>query len=102
LDLANDRPQEAHHLAGDRGDNDGVRLSCGSKPAITGAKPDLGLPSDVANDLGQFLIAVMQFAADARLHAIGPRPFDQRSPGKGVAGLGDAARRTVAPLECSG
>ena len=41
LDQTSDRPQKAHHFAGDRGDNDGLRLACGREPAITGAKPDL-------------------------------------------------------------
>ena len=49
LDLTSDRPQEAHHLAGYRGDNDGLGLACRRQPAITGAEPDLGLPGDVAN-----------------------------------------------------
>ena len=29
--------------------------------------------------------------ADARLHSVSPGAFDQRAPGMGVAGLGDAA-----------
>ena len=37
---------------------------------------------DAANDLRQYLIGVVQFAADARLYAKGARPFDQRAAGK--------------------
>jgi hypothetical protein len=59
--------------------------------AVAGTQPDLGLPGDVADGLGQAFIAVVQFAADSGLHAIGPGAFDQRSSGQGIAGLGDAA-----------
>ncbi len=34
LDLTSGRPQEAHHLAGDRGCNDGLGVACGRKQGL--------------------------------------------------------------------
>jgi hypothetical protein len=52
--------------------------------------PELRLPGDVADGLRQRLDPVVQFAADARLHAIGPGAFDQGSSGQSVSSFGDS------------
>ena len=52
---------------------------------------NLRFPPDVANDFWQRLNAIDLVTADARLHPVSDGAFDQRAPGVGVAGLGDAA-----------
>src|SRR6266571_6698531 len=84
---AGDRPGEGRHLAGN-GDHDLVDvLAPGGELPIPLAEPHLRLPTD-GLDLGrQLLEPELQMPADLRRVPIGPRPFDQRAPGGGVAGL---------------
>ena len=91
LRLACDRPEKSRHLPRDCGRYDDLGLACCCEPTISGAKPDLRLPRDVADDLWKSLEPVVQLAADAGLHSISPSPFDQDTPCKRVACLGDAA-----------
>lgn len=91
LNRAGDRPDEAHHLAGDSDIDDIGGLTARSKTTISGAEPDLRFPPDVANDFWQRLDAVNLVTANARLHSVSPGAFDQRAPDMGVACLGDAA-----------
>jgi hypothetical protein len=62
-----------------------------AQPAISGAEPDLRIPPDVANDFWQRFDPVDLVTANPRLHSVSLGAFDQRAPGMGVAGLGDAA-----------
>src|SRR5579863_4801484 len=88
LRLACDRPEKADHLPRDCGRHDDFGLACRREPTVAGAEPDLGFPGDVADGLRKSLEPVVQLAADAGLHAIGPGPFDQDAPCKRIAGLG--------------
>jgi len=49
------------------------------------------LSPDVANDFWQRLDTIDLVTADARFHSVSPGAFNQRAPGVGVAGLGNAA-----------
>src|ERR1700757_5076495 len=91
LRLACNRPKKADHLPRDCGRHNDLRLACRREPAIAGTQPDLRFPGDVADDLWKSLEPVVQLAADAGLHSIGPSSFDQDTPCKRVACLGDAA-----------
>src|SRR5277367_4783954 len=59
-DLAGDGPDEAHQFAGDRGGDDSGRLAGARELAIAGAESGLGLPGDVADWLGLFLLPQQQ------------------------------------------
>ena len=102
LRLACNRPEKAGHLPSDRGRHDDLRLVCRRQPTISGAEPDLSLPGDVANDLRESLEPVVQLAADAGLHPIGPGPFDQDTPRKRVTSLGDGAAAYRGPARTFG
>src|ERR687892_1170775 len=91
LDHPGDRPDEAHHLTGDRGGHDYLGFAGRRQAAVTIAEAELSLPGDLADRLGQTLEPVEQLAADPGLHAVGPGALDQDAAGMGVAGLGDAA-----------
>ena len=91
LDRACDGPDKSHHLARD-GDSDDIGgFAARAQPTISGAESNLRFPPDVANDFWQRLNAIDLVTADARLHPVSDGAFDQRAPGVGVAGLGDAA-----------
>src|ERR1700677_344947 len=91
LRLACNRPQKSRHLPRNCGRHDDLGLACRREPTIAGAEPDLRFPGGVADDLWKSLEPVVQLGADAGLHAVGPSPFDQDTPCKRVACLGDAA-----------
>ena len=91
MNRAGDRPDEAHHLACDGDIHDVNGFAAREQPAISGAEPDLRFPPDVANDFWQRFDPVDLVTANPRLHSVSPGAFDQRAPGMGVAGLGDAA-----------
>src|SRR5882757_130740 len=91
LRLACDRPEKSRHLPRDCGRHDDLGLARRREPTIAGTEPDLRFPGDVADDLWKSLEPIVQLAADAGLHSISPGPFDQDTPCKRVASLGDAA-----------
>src|SRR5919106_5615554 len=90
-----DRPDEAHHLTGDRRGHHYLRFAGRREAAVTVAEAQLRLPGDLADRLGQAFDPVEQLAADPGLHAVGPGALDQDPAGMGVAGLGDAAAADV-------
>ena len=79
LRLARNRPKKADHLPRDRGRHDDLGFAGRREPTIAGTEPDLRFPGDVADDLWKSLEPVVQLAADAGLHSIGPSPFDQHA-----------------------
>src|SRR3990172_8145164 len=89
-DGAGDRPGEGRHLPGN-GDHDLVGvLAPGDQLPIPFTQAHLRLPAD-GLDLGrQLLQPELKMPADLRRIPIGPRAFDQGTPGVGVPGLGDA------------
>src|SRR3954452_10661277 len=101
LDLAGDRPDEADHLASDRGGDHHLGLAGGDQMPIARAEPGLRLPGNVADVVRQRLEEVVKLAADPYRHAIGPGPLDQHPSDKRVARLGNAAaanRAAARPL----
>jgi hypothetical protein len=102
LRLARNRPKKADHLPRDRGRHDDLGFAGRREPTIAGTEPDLRFPGDVADDLWKSLEPVVQLAADAGLHSIGPSPFDQDTPCKRVACLGDAAAADCCPARMLG
>jgi hypothetical protein len=88
LDHPGDGLDEAHHLTGDRGDHHHLGLAGRRQAPVALAESELGLPGEVADRLGQALEPIEQFAADPRLHAVGPGTLDQDASGLGIAGLG--------------
>src|SRR2546428_5115266 len=90
-DGAGDRPGEGGHLPGN-GDDDLVGvLATGAQLPIPFAQAHLCFPADGPHLGRQRLQSELEMAADLRRISIGPRPFDQRAPGVGVPGLGDAS-----------
>jgi len=70
-------------------DDDLVRIfASGNQAAIAFAQPYLCLPADVLDGLGLLFEPQLQMATDFCGLAIGPRPFDERSTGMGITGLG--------------
>ena len=102
LRLACNRPEKSRHLPRDCGRHDDLGLACRREPTIAGTEPDLRFPGDVADNLWKSLEPVVQLAADAGLHSIGPSPFDQDTPCKRVACLGDAAAADCCPARMLG
>src|SRR5215472_4623280 len=94
---AGDRPDKAHHLARNRGGDDGVRLVPRGEGAIAGAQAPLRLPGDVAHRLGQTVLACLHRRRQPRWAAIGPAALDEHSPCAVVAGFGDAALSALGP-----
>ena len=77
-------------------------MACRREPTIAGTEPDLRFPGDVADDLWKSLEPVVQLAGDAGLHSTSPSPFDQDTPCKSVASLGDAAAADCCPARMLG
>jgi hypothetical protein len=99
--LPGNGPDEARQLAGDRSGDDISRLAGPREPAIARTQPHLPLPGDIADRLGLVLLSQQQLAAYPGREAVAPGGLDQQPAGRAVAGLGETAVRTLAPLECS-
>ena len=86
-------PDEANHLAGDRGGHNDLRLAGRGQAPIARAQPSWPFPamSRMAGGSPSLL------AADPCRHAVGPGAFDQRPPRQHTTGLGDAATPYAAP-----
>jgi len=99
---AGDRPDEADHLAGDRGGDYDLGLAgCGQAP-ISRAQPDLRFPRDVPDHRGQRLETVVQLAADPRAvmrYVQAPSISTRRA--SALPALVIPPRRIVLPDECS-
>ena len=89
--LLGDRPGEGRHFPGDgHGDHVGM-LAFGGQPPVPLAEPDLCLPTDVLDGLGDVLKPELQVSADLRRVSVGPGAFDEDTAGMAVTGFVDAA-----------
>ena len=93
-DLLGDGPHEGDQLAGHRGDGDVGMFAAADESAEPLAEPDLSLPGDVADGLGESLEALADVKRDLGGESMGPRALHQGAAGVGVAGLGDATLAT--------
>src|SRR4029077_19420205 len=91
LCLCGDRPDETRQLTRDCGSDHRRQLSRPGELAIPSAQPFLSLPCDVADGLGQALLAQQLLAADPCGKSVAPGRFDQHASRCSVAGLGNAA-----------
>jgi hypothetical protein len=66
LHLPRDGPEEAHELAGNRGDRHDLGLAACEQPPVPGAEPDLRFPGNLADSLGLGLDPVVQGSADRK------------------------------------
>src|SRR5277367_5519533 len=85
-----DRPHKPRQLAGDRGRDDGRRLSRPGEFTISPTQSFLRLPCGVADRLGQALLPQQLLPADARREPITPGSLDQHSARRAVSSFRDA------------
>jgi hypothetical protein len=78
--LLGKRPPKAYQFSGDRDDDQ-------ASEAFTLAH--WGLPTDVLDRLGLCFASQLYVTTELSGIALGPRAFDERSPGVGVAGCGE-------------
>src|SRR5437867_1245429 len=90
-DLSGDGPHEGGELACHSGDGDvGMLAACG-EAAEAFAQPQLRLPADVLDRLGESLDPFLDVSRDLGGEAVGPGALDESATGVAVAGLGDGA-----------
>jgi hypothetical protein len=92
------RPQEAHQLAGDRGDGDRRSFAVADEMAVTPMQPLLRPPRLPDDLLGLGLAPARQRAADHGAMSIVPGGLDEPAAGGRVAGF----RKGATPLGLAG
>jgi hypothetical protein len=90
-DQGGDLPDEAAQLAGDRGVHLVALLAHRRQVAESGAQPQLRLPGNVADFLGQVLLALEEMATDRGWIVVRPRRFTEHAAHVHIAALGDAS-----------
>jgi hypothetical protein len=73
-------------------------VACGHPVALPCAAPDLGLPADGLDRCGELCQASWEMPPAWGRIAVGPRTFDQGTPGRGMPGLGNAPLLPPPPL----
>jgi hypothetical protein len=79
--LAGDGPHESEELPRDRGDDDVGVFATAAQPPEPLAEPDLGLPGDVLDVLGELLDASANRFGDLGGMTVGPGAFDEDAAG---------------------
>src|SRR5580698_764679 len=101
LCLFGDRPDETRQLTRDRDSDHRRQLSRPGELAIASAQPFLRLPCDVADRLGQALLAQQLLAADACGKSVAQAASISMRRAVPLPALVMPPWRRVPPLECS-